>query len=93
MTRRAPWVLLMAAIALCYCVLSFYRASDAAPRPEPPFANAVEQRMETVNELKEIHVLLKEQNSLLKEQMALLRSGDVKVVVVQSEKAVAKEQE
>ena len=79
MTRRAGWALLIVANVLFCCVLGFYRATDAAaPKPQPPFANAVEQRMEMITELKEIKKLLKEQN-------ALLRSGEVKVVVGKSE--------
>ncbi len=75
MKRRTGWALLIAVNALCYCVLSFYRTTDAAPpRPGPPFANSVQQRMEMVSELKEIKQLLKEQN-------ALLQSGNLGVVV------------
>jgi hypothetical protein len=78
MTRRAGWVLLIAANVLFCGVLSFYRASGAAPPVvKPPFANPVEQRMEMVNQLREIKELLKEQN-------ALLRSGTLKVVVSDS---------
>ncbi len=40
----------------------------------PPFANAVEQRAETIRLLREIRDLLREQN-------ALLKSGKVRVVV------------
>lgn len=85
MTKFVRGTLLVGAIALGCCVLSSYRATDAAPH-EPPFANAVEQRMETVNELREIRALLKEQNALIKEQMTLLRSGEAKVVVIMPEK-------
>jgi len=75
MPRRTLWAVLIAANVLCYCVLSFYRTTDAALRPtSPPFANAVEQRKEMVNQLREIKQLLKEQN-------ALLRSGKLNVVV------------
>ncbi|HUT95193.1 MAG TPA: hypothetical protein VMY37_37415 [Thermoguttaceae bacterium] len=77
MTRRAGWILLIVANVLFCCVLSFYRTTEAAPpKSKEPFANSVEQRMETINELREIKLLLKEQN-------ALLRSGEVKVVVVE----------
>ncbi len=80
MQRRTGWALLVAANVLCYCVLSFYQTTDAAPRPpsrspsRPPFANSVEQRMEMINLLKEIRDQLKQQN-------ALLRSGKLQVVV------------
>lgn len=77
MRRRTLWAMLLAANVLCYGVLSFYQTTDAAPPRsggKPPFANAVEQRMETIRELREIKQLLKEQN-------ALLRSGGLKVVV------------
>jgi len=79
MTQRAGWILLIVANVLFCCVLSFYQASDAAPpKPREPFANAVEQRMEMIGELKAIRGLLKEQN-------ALLRSGSLKVVVSDSD--------
>ncbi len=76
MRRRTAWTLLIAANALCYCVLSFYQTTDAAgPRKTPPpFANSIEQRAATNKHLSEITNLLKEQN-------ALLRSGKLKVVV------------
>ncbi len=75
MRRRTGWALLITANVLCYCVLSFYRTGDAAaPKGYPPFANSVQQRIETVNELREIKELLREQN-------ALLRSGRLGVVV------------
>lgn len=50
------------------CVLGFYSSSGAAPQGgQPPFANSVEQRSETIRELREIKELLKEQNALLRE--------------------------
>jgi len=73
MSRRFGWGLLLAANVLCYCVLSFYQRTDAAV---PPFANSVQQRIDTVTHLTEIKQLLKEQN-------ALLRSGKIKVIVEQ----------
>lgn len=90
MTKPVRTIFLVATIALCCCVLSFYRATDAAPRAEMPFANSVEQRIETINELREIRALMKEQNALVKEQIALLRSGEAKVVVVAPEKQAEK---
>jgi len=75
MPQRLPWPLALAAGALCCCVLSFYRATDAAPPADNlPFANPVQQRMDMIVELKAIHALLKEQNALLREQNDLLRS-------------------
>jgi hypothetical protein len=87
MTGRSVYaVLIVGAVILCG-VLSLYQATDAAPKaPDAPFANAVEQRMEMINELKEIRALLKEQNALIKEQNELLRSGTLKVVISQAEK-------
>lgn len=74
MSRRAGWVLLVAANVLFCGVLSLYRTSDAAAPAKPPFANAVQQRMDMINQLKQINALLKEQN-------ALLSSGKLKVVI------------
>ncbi len=80
MTQRAGWTWLIVANVLFCCVLSFYRTTDAAPpKPKPPFANSVEQRMEMIKELREIRSLLKEQN-------AMLRSGTIRVVTSDSEK-------
>jgi hypothetical protein len=80
MSQRAGWTLLIAANVLFLCVLSFYRTTAAAPpKAKQPFANAVEQRMEMIKELREIKNLLKEQN-------ALWRSGTVRVVVSDPEK-------
>jgi len=80
MTRRAGWVLLIGANVLFCCVLSFYQATAADPaKAKQPFANAVQQRIEMINELREIKGLLKEQN-------ALLRSGSLTVVVSDSKK-------
>jgi hypothetical protein len=76
MRRRSAWAALIAANIVCWCVLSFYRASDAAPAKvaQPPFANSVEQRMEMIRLLRDI-------NDQLKQQNALLRSGKLKVVI------------
>ncbi len=80
MTRRTGLAVLVVAIVLFCCVLSFYKTSDAAPKPpQEPFANSVEQRIEMVTALREIRDLLKEQN-------ALLKSGTLKVVVAEPEK-------
>ena len=79
MTRRAGWTLLIVANVLFLCVLSLYRTTAAAPpKAQQPFANAVEQRMRMIEELREIKVLLREQN-------ALLRLGTLRVVVVDAE--------
>ena len=87
MPGRTLGTLLIAAAVLCCCVLSFYGDTDAAPPPaKAPFANAVDQRFQMINELKEIRALLKEQNVLLKEQNALLQSGRLSGVVNSPEK-------
>ena len=66
MTRRTVPMLLIAAAVLFCCVLSFYRATEAAAPPaKAPFANSVDQRFQMINELKGIRALLKEQNALL----------------------------
>ena len=82
MARRTFYAVIIAASVVFGCVLSFYGPLEAAPRRAPePFANAVQQRIEMINALKEITTLLKQQNTILKEQNALLRSGKVRVVV------------
>lgn len=71
------WTALVVANVLGWCMLCFHQQGTAAPPPAtPPFANAVEQRMEMVEQLKQINAQLKEQN-------ALLRSGTLRVVVAE----------
>lgn len=61
------YTLLVFANLVLLGVLGFYSTSGAAPQAgQPPFANPVEQRADTVRELREIKELLKEQNALLK---------------------------
>ena len=75
MLSRSRRVTTVLAVVVCCCVLSFYRTTDAAgPKSQLPFANAVQQRIEMINHLRDIKQLLKEQN-------ALLGSGNLKVVV------------
>ncbi|MCX7426858.1 MAG: hypothetical protein NTW96_14675 [Planctomycetia bacterium] len=82
MTRRATWVVTIAAIVLFGGVLNSYRATDAAPpNPPVPLGNEVEQRIEMIGQLKEIVSQLREQNKLLREQNDLLKSGKLKVLV------------
>ena len=72
------WMLLVMANVLAWCVLSFYQRTDAAPQADnQPFANAVQQRMDMIAQLKEISAELKAQN-------VLLRSGSLKVVISDS---------
>lgn len=61
------WTLLIIANALTVAVLGFYSTLGAAPQAgQPPFANPVEQRADSIRELREIKELLKEQNALLR---------------------------
>ena len=75
-------ILLLAVNIAGWAVLGFHRTREASAQaplaptspPRQPFANSVEQRIETVKHLQEIANLLREQNELL-------RSGDLRVVV------------
>jgi hypothetical protein len=61
------WTWLVAANVAFAGVLGFYSTLGAAPQAgQPPFANPVEQRADTIRELREIKELLKEQNELLR---------------------------
>ncbi|MFZ5828699.1 MAG: hypothetical protein ACOY3P_01360 [Planctomycetota bacterium] len=79
MTEKTRWFLIIVANIMLYGVLGFFQNAEAqrtqSPQaPQLPFANSVEQRIEMVQELREIRDLLKEQNTLL-------RSGSLRVVV------------
>ena len=79
MTRlRTSWIVVLAASAVSLGVLSFYQTTSAQnPAPaQQPFANSIQQRLDTIE-------LLKETNRLLREQNDLLRSGQLRVVVSQ----------
>jgi hypothetical protein len=74
-TTSQRWMILVVANVAGWCMLCLHQSTGAAPAKETgPFANAVEQRFEMINQLREINAQLKEQN-------ALLRSGNLKVVV------------
>lgn len=71
------WALLIGMNLLCWYMLGLQQPSSVAQQHtngELPFANSVVQRMEIIEQLKQV-------NSQLKEQTALLRSGSVKVLV------------
>lgn len=73
--ERRRWLAVIVGNVVILCVLGFYGTSQAQPNePNLPFANAVEQRIEIINQLKQLNEQIKEQN-------ALLRSGKLKVVV------------
>jgi hypothetical protein len=75
MSRRSMFAVVLVLNVLGYCVLSFYQTSSAAsPGGNMPFVSSTEQRVEMLDQLKEIKDLLKEQN-------ALLRSGELRVIV------------
>lgn len=72
------WIGLFVANAALLGVLGFYQTTAIANQAgKPPFANAIEQRMEMISNLKEIKELLKEQNALLRSgRLTLVAPGD-----------------
>ena len=68
--KRIPlrWALLVAGNVAAWCVLSFFQTTTAAPPPAEryQFGNAIEQRQEIINQLKELNASVKEQNALLR---------------------------
>ena len=78
--RNFSFTALIAVNVACWCVLGFYQNLGWAQKKRaPPFANAVEQRNETIEQLRKISAQLELQNTLL-------RSGQLKVVVVEQKK-------
>lgn len=75
---KYSWTVALAASALSLGVLSFYQTTSAQTNvpAQQPFANSVQQRLDTIE-------LLKETNRLLREQNDLLRSGQLRVIVGQ----------
>ncbi|MCE9555010.1 MAG: hypothetical protein K8T91_16775 [Planctomycetes bacterium] len=75
---KSIWTVVLAASALSLGVLSFYQTTSAQTSnpAQQPFANSVQQRLDTIE-------LLKETNRLLREQNDLLRSGQLRVIVGQ----------
>ncbi len=78
--RNFSFTALLAVNVACWCVLGFYQSPGwAQKRREPPFANAVEQRNETIEQLRKLNAQLELQNTFL-------RSGQLKVIVVEQKK-------
>jgi hypothetical protein len=72
--KRRTWLIVLGANVVFWCVLSFYRTGDAAPGPaSEPFANAVQQRAEMIQHLRELKDLVREQNELLRTGKAQVR--------------------
>ena len=67
--------LLAVGIVVCLVLGGFHQTTQAAQKQDPAFFNSLKQRMEMVNELKEITTLLREQNQLLKKQNAILEKS------------------
>jgi len=72
MTGQKRWFALLGLNALAMVGMIAWQSQAQAPAANMPFANAVAQREQMIQ-------LLKESNQLLKEQNALLRSGKLKV--------------
>ncbi len=72
---RHRWLAFIVLNAAALYVLGLYQGAAAPTQAAgPPFANPIEQRMEIIQQLKDLNASLKEQN-------ALLRSGKLRVVI------------
>jgi hypothetical protein len=76
--RALGWLGLLVVNAGLIGVLGFHQTTATANQAgKPPFANAIEQRMEMIAHLKEIKELLREQNALLRSgKLPLVAPGD-----------------
>lgn len=75
MSNEKRWFVLLGLNALVIVTMVSWQSWAQAPTANMPFANAVAQREQMIQ-------LLKESNQLLKEQNTLLRSGKLKVEIV-----------
>lgn len=76
MKNEKRWFALLGLNALAIVAMICWQSQAQAPAANMPFANAVAQREQMIQ-------LLKESNQLLKEQNTLLRSGKLQVEVVE----------
>ncbi|MBN1591348.1 MAG: hypothetical protein JW888_17680 [Pirellulales bacterium] len=85
-------VVLIVATVMVASVLSFYGTTDAASPKQnvPAFANPAGNRLEMIQELKQIVSEMKKQNELLTEQNDLLKSGKLQVVVTIDEQTAGR---
>jgi hypothetical protein len=84
--KRFRWALLIGLNLFCWYMLGFHQpmsVAQSSTNGQPPFANSVAQRFESIDQLKEI-------NTQLKEQLALLRSGNLRVIVTLDPQSVGK---
>ncbi|WP_040351827.1 hypothetical protein [Blastopirellula marina] len=76
MNKEKRWFVLLGLNALAILTMISWQSWAAPPAANLPFANAVTQREQMIQ-------YLKESNQLLKEQNTLLRSGKLKVEIVE----------
>lgn len=76
MKNEKRWFALLGLNAIAITAMVVWQSQAQAPAANMPFANAVAQREQMIQ-------LLKESNQLLKEQNTLLRSGKLQVEVVE----------
>lgn len=75
-TRSFVVSVAVATIVLCLVLIRTPGATATAQEGKQPFANSIEQRQQTVEELKKL-------NTLMQKQLDLLQSGKVRVIVVE----------
>lgn len=75
MTRKTFVAVVTAAVLAAAIVLNFFggRSPAMGEASNQPFANAVEQRMEMISQLRAIREAMTEQNRLLAEQNKLMQ--------------------
>lgn len=77
---RLAWLALVVVQVGTFCMLGFERSSEAQVRaPQEPFVDAAQQRVQMIEQLREINARLKEQNDLL-------RSGKLQVVIAPADR-------
>ena len=76
LTKKSFWFVAGAVSALVFSLVRLPASVAVAQQGKQPFASSIEQRQETVEQLRKL-------NGLMQKQIDLLTSGKVRVVVVE----------
>ena len=86
MVKNRSFLVLSAGLGFALALV-FFRLSApvvTAQESRQPFANSVEQRQQTIDELRKLQALMQKQIELTQKQIELLTSGQVRVIVVEA---------
>jgi len=92
MMKNRPLLVLLASLGFGLALVFVRLPAPVviAQESRQPFASSIEQRKETIDELRKLQALMQKQIELTQKQLDLLTSGQVRVVVVEAKPEAGK---